>query len=74
LRFHYHKVFGRDLDKDIEKEEGGALGRIFRSLAQGVRPASNGIDQELAKREAQELYDVCLMIFYLFIYKIFIFF
>ncbi len=25
------KVFNSDLDKDIANEEGGALGRIFRS-------------------------------------------
>lgn len=45
------------MEKDIEKEEGGALGRIFRSLSQGVRPASSSVDSELAKKEAQELYD-----------------
>ena len=51
------------MDKDIEKEEGGALGRIFRSLAQGVRPASGPVNTDLAKKEAQELYDVNIKIF-----------
>lgn len=51
-------MYQRDLEKDLEREEGGALGRIFRSLAQGVRPQSAIVDNALAKKEAQELYDV----------------
>ena len=52
------------MEKDIEKEEGGPLGRIFRSLSQGVRPASSGlVDTALAKKEAQELYDVYILKF-----------
>ena len=63
------------MEKDIEKEEGGPLGRIFRSLLQGVRPASSGsVDTALVKKEAQKLYDVCIIKFeslILFIYWIF---
>ena len=52
------------MEKDIEKEEGGPSGRIFRSLLQGVRPASSGsVDTALAKKEAQELYDVYILKF-----------
>jgi hypothetical protein len=51
-------VFNNDLDKDIAHEEGGHLGRIFRSIASGNRSDSRNVDNDLAKKEAQELYDV----------------
>jgi hypothetical protein len=51
-------VYNHDLDKDIAHEEGGPLGRIFRSIASGNRPENGAVDNNLAKKEAQELYDV----------------
>ncbi|CAF1076869.1 unnamed protein product [Brachionus calyciflorus] len=51
------KVFGKNLEKDIEGECNGNLGRILRSLASAGRSTSHKIDQSLAKKEAQELYD-----------------
>jgi hypothetical protein len=50
------------LDEDIRGEQGGPLGKIFRSIAGGGRSTESSIDNELAKKEAQALYDV---IFYL---------
>ena len=47
----------KDIDKVIRVDE--PLGRIFRSLLQGMRPASSGsVDTALAKKEAQKLYDI----------------
>jgi hypothetical protein len=51
-------VFNKELDQDIAHEEGGVLGRIFRSLAAGGRSESRQVDQELAKKDAEGLYDV----------------
>ena len=53
-------MYNKDLDKVLADEEGGDLGRIFRSIANGRRPAntSSGVDNDLAKKEAQELYNV----------------
>jgi hypothetical protein len=45
------------LEKDIANEEGKEFGRILRSISSGNRPESTGVDQELAQKEAQELYD-----------------
>ena len=56
--FFRFKVFDRDLAKDVEEEQGGDLGRVFRSLVSGNRDASVYVDSNLAKKEAQELYDV----------------
>lgn len=53
----YRKLYHRELESDLEEEEGGDLGRIFRSLAAGGRGENHGFDQELVKKEAQELYD-----------------
>ena len=51
-------MFKSDLDKDIGKEESGPLGRIYRSLVNAGRSTSKNVDLDLAKKEAQELYDV----------------
>lgn len=57
LKSTYKRLFDRDLEKDIEKEESGHLGRILRSLASGGRERSQEMNMELAKSEAKELYD-----------------
>lgn len=41
----------------ITSEEKGDLGRILRSIVSGGRSENNGFDQEIVKKEAQELYD-----------------
>ena len=56
-------VFDRDLDADLKKEGLGLLGRILRSITTGGREVSTAVsfsrtNKELAKQEAQELYDV----------------
>ena len=43
---------------DVAGEQGGDLGRVFKSIASGFRDDSLECDQALAKKEAQELYDV----------------
>jgi len=54
----YKKVYSRDLQEDLKSEQGGDLGRIFRSLTTATREVSTGrVDQTLAAKEAQELYD-----------------
>ena len=58
LRAAYERLFHSSLDKDLKGEEGGPLGRIFRSIASGNRASGNSVDQNLAKTEAQALYDV----------------
>ena len=56
-------MYNHDLEKDFEKEEGGPLGRIFRSIVSGGRAENAGYDNKLAEKEAQELYDVIFNIF-----------
>lgn len=57
LKAAYKRLFNHDLDKDMAKEEGGPLGRIFRSITSGGRAENRAADLNLAKKEAQELYD-----------------
>jgi hypothetical protein len=51
-------VFDRDLVEDIQSEQSGDLGRLLVSLASGGRDNSQSVDIQLARKEAQELYDV----------------
>ena len=65
LLLSFFPVFDKDLDADLRKEGLGLLGRIFRSITTGGREVSTAIsfsraNKELAKQEAQELYDVIL--------------
>lgn len=57
LKNSYKRLFNSDLDKDIANEEGGALGRIFRSLASGGRSENGNFDLNQAQKDAQDLYD-----------------
>jgi len=57
LKKAYADEYKSDLEKDIKDEEDGPLGRIFRSLASGDRPTGSAVDSNLAKEEAQKLYD-----------------
>lgn len=58
------------MDQDIKGEEDGPLGKIFRSIASGGRSVESSVDNQLAQKEAQALYDV---VFYqYFIINIFI--
>jgi len=60
LRAAYHRQHGKDLDEAMRGEEGGKLGRIFRSIAAGNRAEAtddSDVDCALAEKEAQELYD-----------------
>ena len=50
-------MFKKDLEKEVADEQGGDLGRVFRSIASGTRDDSLDLDIALAKKEAQELYD-----------------
>ena len=65
LKAAYNRLYKSDLDKDFSNEEGGHLGRIFRSIISGGRSDSNQVDSELAKKEALELYKVWF-VFYKF--------
>jgi len=58
LRAAYQRLFNKDLDKNLRSDQGGSLGKIFRSIASaGREDISVGINKNLAKTEAQELYD-----------------
>lgn len=57
LAFTFKRLFNKDLDKEVAGEQGGDLGRVFRSLVAGNRDDSMDLNIELAKKEAQELYD-----------------
>jgi hypothetical protein len=56
------------MEKEIAGEQGGDLGRVFRSLATGNRDTSLNLDIGLAKKEAQELYDVSSLFFFVCIH------
>lgn len=57
LKAAYKRLYNKDLDKDIKGEEGGPLGKIMRSVASGGRSGDKNANHEMAKKEAQELYD-----------------
>ncbi|CAF1014249.1 unnamed protein product [Brachionus calyciflorus] len=57
LRNTYNSIYERNLEKDIESECKGYLGRLLRSLASAGRSDNYRVDLSLAKKEAQELYD-----------------
>lgn len=57
LKDTYARIFQRNLESDIESETSGDLGRILRSLVTCARQRSQVVDQNLAVKEAQELYD-----------------
>ena len=54
-------MFNRSLDKDIQDEQNGPLGRMFRSLVNANRPYNEQIDTDLAEREAKEIFAVCTL-------------
>ncbi len=58
LRSSYQRLFNSSLDKDLKGEESGPLGRIFQSIASGKRASGYFADQNMAKNDAQSLYDV----------------
>jgi len=52
-------VFNLDLVEDIKREHlNSDLKQLFISLASGGRDNSLTVDTQLAKKEAQQLYDV----------------
>lgn len=53
----YRKLYKRELFEDISNEQGGDLGRVFKSLASGGRQQEFEVDFELAELEADELFE-----------------
>jgi hypothetical protein len=51
-------VYNKTLSEEVSGEEGGDFGKILRSISTGNRDDSHHVDPDLAKKEAQELYDV----------------
>lgn len=45
------------MEVDLKNEEGGDLGRLFRSLASGGRRENHGYDKDYIEKETQNLYD-----------------
>lgn len=62
LKF-FCKVYQRELEADLKNEQGGDLGRIFRSIASGGRAENHGFEPDMVKKEAQNLYDVSFLIY-----------
>lgn len=54
----FYQVFNSNLEDDLKDEGEGALGKLYRSIVSGDRPTGIPVDLEIAKKEAQELYDV----------------
>ena len=46
----------------MKNEQGGDLGRVFRSIASGGRAENHGFELDMVKKEAQNLYDVNFLI------------
>jgi hypothetical protein len=53
----YHEQFNRDLEKDVVGDTSGHFGKLLVSLLQANRDDSTSVDKDLAKTEAQSLYD-----------------
>ncbi len=62
--FKINIVYNNDLENDLKNEESGSLGRLFRSLSTGERSDSIDADIDLAKKEAQKLYNVNFFLLY----------
>jgi hypothetical protein len=58
LFYNIFSVYQKDLESELNNEEKGPLGNIFRSLASGDRPSGNNVDSALAQEEAQQLFNV----------------
>lgn len=56
LKEAYNRLFKRSLDNDIQDEQNGPLGRMFRSLVNANRPYNEQVDTDLAEKEAKELF------------------
>lgn len=50
-------MFGHNLDDDIQSDLSGDFRRVMRSLVSGNRDSNHTVDLNLAKDEAQQLYD-----------------
>ncbi|RNA19585.1 annexin A13 [Brachionus plicatilis] len=58
LKATYKRMFSANLEVDIAEEECGYLGTIYQSIVCGGRENScKPVDYDLAKKEAQDLYD-----------------
>uniref|UniRef100_A0A0B6ZXK1 Annexin n=1 Tax=Arion vulgaris TaxID=1028688 RepID=A0A0B6ZXK1_9EUPU len=56
IRQHYKALYKRDLEKDIQSDTSGDFKRLLTSLVTGAREDRAHADVELAKKEAQELF------------------
>ena len=59
-------MFERDLEEDIRGETSGTLERFLVSMCNAGRDDSRGwydFDEEMAKEDAQKIYDVCIIAF-----------
>lgn len=56
LKQVFTKIYNKSLDEEVASEESGEFGRILRSVCTGNR-SSNPADDDLAIKEAAELYE-----------------
>ncbi|KAI3381589.1 hypothetical protein SNEBB_001117 [Seison nebaliae] len=58
IKAAYQKQYKKNFEDILENEGKGEVMRLFRALATGGRPADNTeVDEEMTKKDAQELYD-----------------
>ncbi|CAF0932991.1 unnamed protein product [Brachionus calyciflorus] len=58
LKSAYKRLFDKNLEEDVANDLSGDLGKIYRSIVSGGREDSRKqVDNDKAKKEAQELYD-----------------
>lgn len=56
IKNKYNTIFDRDLEEDIKQEVSGNFGCVLKSLISAGRSENLSVDNELAKKEANELY------------------
>lgn len=50
-------MYKKDLGKELAGEQGGDFGRVLQAIATGNREENYDVDADLAKKEAEELYE-----------------
>lgn len=57
LKEAYSRLFNKELEKEVAEDVSGSFGRLMRSIVSAGRADEYAVDQDLARKEAQELYD-----------------
>jgi annexin A7/11 len=57
IKVAYHRLYDRDLEKDIISETSGDFKKLLISLIQGNRSENMNVDMNQAQKDAKELYE-----------------